>query len=185
MIVFCLACGDAYSAVLQVSSGELTGALGVNVDGTLYDVQFVETSCPALYSGCDELSDFTFQSAAAAGLASRALILEVFLDGPDGDFDTVPSLTFGCESATRCLVFTTYAPPRPEDGFAPTAVAENTAGLDVSFPNSAISLFLNTSNSPEFVMARWTLTNGVVEPGSLALLSLGLLALTWRSRKKY
>jgi hypothetical protein len=49
------------------------GASDVLVDGSLYDVQFLDGTCIDLYDGCDEVSDFTFQTSASAVLASQAL----------------------------------------------------------------------------------------------------------------
>ena len=66
--------GPAAAATLLVNgSGQLTGAAGVNVNGTLYDVTFVEGTCFDLFTGCDALADFTFITAADALAASEAL----------------------------------------------------------------------------------------------------------------
>jgi hypothetical protein len=47
----------ASAATLIVdSNGILTGATGVNVGGTLYDVEFVDGSCIALFDGCDRFA---------------------------------------------------------------------------------------------------------------------------------
>ena len=45
----------------------------VLVDGDLYNVQFLDGTCSEMYNGCDSTSDFTFQTLAAATLASSAL----------------------------------------------------------------------------------------------------------------
>ena len=50
----------SYSAVLNVSNGNLLGASGVDVNGVLYDVAFQDGICEQLYSGCDQNSDFPF-----------------------------------------------------------------------------------------------------------------------------
>jgi hypothetical protein len=53
-----LAISGAQAAAPIVSGGgELLGATGVNVAGTVYDVQIVEGTCVDLYDGCDDLSD--------------------------------------------------------------------------------------------------------------------------------
>ena len=36
--------------------GELRGASGVDVGGTLYDVEFLNASCETVFSGCDSLA---------------------------------------------------------------------------------------------------------------------------------
>jgi hypothetical protein len=42
------------------SSGQLAGATGVLVNGTSYDVEFVDGACTNLFGGCDSSSDFAF-----------------------------------------------------------------------------------------------------------------------------
>jgi hypothetical protein len=88
---------------INVVGGQLMGASGVLVDGNLYGVQFLDGTCIDLFNGCDDVSDFTFQTEASATLASQALLDQVFLDGVDGAVDSLPSLTNGCEDATTCL----------------------------------------------------------------------------------
>ncbi|MCH2186655.1 PEP-CTERM sorting domain-containing protein [Myxococcota bacterium] len=92
LAVFMLASFSAGAANLNVAGGQLMGATGVIVDGSSYNVAFLDGTCIALYDGCDEASDFTFQTAAAATLASQALLDQVFLDGI-GLFDSNPALT--------------------------------------------------------------------------------------------
>ena len=91
-----LMASGAQAATLNVVDGQLMGASDVLVDGNLYDVQFLDGTCIGLYNGCDEISDFTFQTLTSASLASQALLERVFLDGPAGTFDSSPSLTHGC-----------------------------------------------------------------------------------------
>src|SRR3954464_4666147 len=80
--------------ILQVDGGKLTGASGVNVNGTLYDVQFVEGKCNDLFSGCDQSSDFVFVTQAAADLASSALLNDLFT----GIYGSDPTKILGCSS---------------------------------------------------------------------------------------
>lgn len=94
---------------LVVVGGELQGAKNVSVDGTLYDVEFLDGSCIELFDGCDEVSDFTFQTTRMVELASHALIETVFINGPSGLFDDNPSLTRGCiPGESLCYIFTVY-----------------------------------------------------------------------------
>ena len=37
-------------------AGQLTDATGVDVDGSLYHVEFVDGTCAALFVGCDDLA---------------------------------------------------------------------------------------------------------------------------------
>lgn len=86
----------ASAATLIVDGGILKGAIGVNVSGNLYDVQFVDGTCQQLFNGCNEISDFPFKTKSEAISAGQALLDQVFLDGPWGNFDSIPQLTKGC-----------------------------------------------------------------------------------------
>ena len=88
--------GAAQAATLIVVDEQLHGASNVLVGGVSYDVQFLDGTCIELYKGCDEASDFTFQTQASALLASQALLDQVFLDGALGAFDNYPGRTRGC-----------------------------------------------------------------------------------------
>lgn len=99
-----LSSAPSFAATLIVDgSGQLRGAAGVDVGGTLYDVTFREGTCTALFDGCDDPSDFTFTTLTDAQAASQALLNQVFIDGPAGNFVS-PSLTFGISplSARMC-----------------------------------------------------------------------------------
>ena len=87
-----LMAGGAQAATLNVIGGILHGASDVLVDGSLYDVQFLDGTCIGLYNGCDAVTDFTFQTEASATLASQALLDQVLVDGVDGQFDSTPGL---------------------------------------------------------------------------------------------
>ena len=91
-------------ALFTDADGILTGATGVDVGGSFYDVEFLDGTCIAVYSGCNELSDFTFQSQAAATLASQALLDSVFT----GLFDSNSMLTRGCTYNYNCQALTPF-----------------------------------------------------------------------------
>ena len=76
--------------------GKLRGASNVDVDGMLYDVEFVEGTCISVFDGCDSADDFAFGDLATATAASQALVDQVFLDRAEGAFDTDASITYGC-----------------------------------------------------------------------------------------
>ena len=54
--------------------GQLTGFTDVDVNGTLYDVDFSDGTCVALFDGCDEAGDFTFQNFVDATAASSGVV---------------------------------------------------------------------------------------------------------------
>lgn len=181
IVVLLMAASSASAATPTVSGGQLLGASGVVVDGSSFDIAFLDGTCISLYNGCDAVSDFTFQTSAAALLASQALLDQVFLDGANL-FDTTPALTFGCTSVTNCIALTPY-------GFTSGAVSVLIArALNGAGPggNSAGAAFATTPTqdltpSPNVVYAVWT---PVPEPGSALLMGLGLIGLSIRNRRE-
>ena len=168
----------ATAATLNVVGGQLLGASGVIVDGSSYNVEFLDDSCIALYAGCDDVSDFTFQSSSAAGLAAQALLDQVFLDGPDL-FDTDPELTAGCSLTSFCNAVTPYI---VTGGFVDAFVASNFSGSDstIDVDNWAIPSDSLNDNVGS-VYAVWS---PVPEPGTAVLMGLGLVALSVRKRQE-
>jgi len=91
------------SATLIVDNGSLMGASEVDVNGVLYDVSFVDGTCIELFNGCNENTDFPFTNPANLNdgvllqTAMEALLNQVFIDSPLGNFNSDPALTNGCE----------------------------------------------------------------------------------------
>jgi hypothetical protein len=170
-----LAVGSAHAMAIQVvSGGQLIGARNVDVGGALYDVEFIDGSCAALFGGCDAVSDFTFTTLADATAAARALLDQVLLDTVLGDFDSDYTLTQGCETNgfANCGAMIPF-------GFTPNQ-AQVRGRAPRNFNGSdSINTFVFTrgddfaDNGREFlVFARFT--PSIPEPATLLLFATGL-----------
>ncbi|MGV6859133.1 MAG: hypothetical protein ACWA5X_09180, partial [bacterium] len=92
----CLMGGTVASAATLVtdSNGLLIGARGVSLGTDTYDVNLVDDSCAAAFGGCDQNSDFTFQSQADASAFASAFLTQVIEAYPIYDTDVTKAL--GC-----------------------------------------------------------------------------------------
>jgi hypothetical protein len=145
----------------------------------------VDGTCVALFTGCNEPSDFPFSTQGAALVASQALLDQVLIDGPSGDFDSNPFLTFGCPGfAPICSVVSPYFAD------ALTAVVSTASNapngiIDLVSSGFGLSPTFDLSLSGYQVFAQWT-PAAVPEPAFLTLLGLGLAGMgarRWRQRK--
>jgi hypothetical protein len=179
-----LACGAAHAAEPVVGNGLLVGAVGVAVQGVLYDVEFKDGSCISLFSGCDALSDLPFATGAQAITASQALLDQVFLDGPLGSFDSRPSLIRGCGDNTGqgfCGVLT------PADIQVNNVLAQNATVEAGDLLRGAITLRGEDMTAYDTVVyAVWTPQVPVPEPAALGLFAAGLALLggLWRRTRQ-
>lgn len=163
---------STFAATLTIDTfGELTGATDVNVNGAFYDVAFVDGDCITLFSGCDALSDFTFQSIAEGVDASQALFDQVLLDivGLDS-YDTDPEKLIGCTNSGLCRILTPYG--FTSEGNVAGASADNDAieAGDIITPNIGISASLDLTGVTLANYAVWT-----AQPTSVPLPASGLL----------
>ncbi|MBG6174966.1 hypothetical protein IWQ55_002791 [Labrenzia sp. EL_208] len=174
--------GLAATVQLNVVGGQLFGARNVDVNGTFYDVEFVDGTCVALFNGCTSASDFDFSTRTLAVAAATSLMNTVFLDGPQGDFDSDYTLTAGIETNffKRGWINVPYE-------YTPGIVTVETIaffnfgvlGRDDAVStnsNTSIKVTTDTSNIDEFVFARFTPSQitAVPLPASGLLLLAGL-----------
>lgn len=167
--------------ILQIDSGgQLTGALGVVVDGAEYDVTFVDGTCESVFAPCAN-SSFEFYRFPASGdpggLASQALLDQVFIDlSPGPLFDSQPWLTRGVGSFNIGFVYT------PEllhpDGDIYISILRNTADIPGDAADMRYHTFVTTASDTTDSNAVWAVwvphEASVPEPASYALILGGL-----------
>ncbi len=190
----CLLVADiarAAPVLLVDGGGKLTGATGVMVGSSFFDVSFVDGTCIALFNDCDASTDFVFQSQDEATAASQALLDQVFIDGPSGLFDSDPIITQGCFedplSPLACGALTPF-------GLAGTAVPFVLAmsAYNALFDTPADQVVgplghaRSTSTAPTFdeVYAVWTPAASVPEPATVTLVALGAVGLGFARRRQ-
>ncbi len=166
--------------------GILTGADDVDIGGTLFDIEFIDGRCVDLFDGCDEASDFDFPSQAVAEQAGQALLDQVFLDGPLGDFDSVPEITLGCYFFDSCAILSPFS----VSDVVATMIRVFNDDADVTETDRVetqnLNIFTNTTDFPEFVFFRVKRPEPTAapEPGTLSVLVAGLAGLAVMRRRR-
>jgi hypothetical protein len=153
-------------------------------------VSFEADTCIALFTGCDEISDFTFDEAGAQA-ASEALIGQVFNLG--GSYDLYPNLTRGIDEL-YAWIFTPYlyAPQPGSDWDVMAWCAINmpwrTPGVDgVDSTNTcwAGRLFDAASqDNGQVTYAVWTPVSAVPVPAAIWLFDSALIGLVGFGKRK-
>lgn len=182
----------SFSAVLNISNSQLTGATGITVGSAVYDVSFVDDSCINIFDGCDETSDFFFTNIASGHAANLALLEQVLVDSILGDFDSNPALTNGCYSSIRCLIQSPIGTQTPALDNYPAIFLVNRnidslddyTGLGNGFRSSDFGL--RNSNADTLTYAVWSnhSVSEVPVPAAIWLLGSGLLGLFGMRNRK-
>ena len=155
------------ASLVTDSNNILIGATGINVNGSVYNVKIGDGTCAALFNGCDQNTDFLFQSQST--LESAFFALQQLIDN-DARYATNPDSIAGCTNLAGCRILTPWSfvnatqqqlnitslivPLRP-----PTRVLSGPATLG------------DTAMADIYTYAVWT----VPEPNTLMLLGIGLL----------
>ncbi len=169
------------AALLIVNGDQLVGATGVNVNGALYDVSFMDGSCFSLYNGCDDSTDSLFSGNDASLAASKALLEQVFI----GIYDDQPSLMIGC-SNDRCRVRTAdRVVGAGGDLIGGNSVINSKKGAAQSDATigGTFDRFEDTTTMNNRTMAVWTVS-AVPIPASVWLFGSGLIGLIGAARRK-
>lgn len=169
------------------SNGNLLGAQNVQINGSFYSVSFQDGTCVGIFNGCDDASDFLFNTTLQAQAAAQALLDQVLLDVVAGNFDSMPGLTNGCNTVSICNIYTPYTSnPSLSLLTAYGALNANPFLSTDSIQQSSFNINADLNNSSNTVFAVWTVQAGVIpEPPLSTLLVVGLVAMCCSRRCKF
>lgn len=176
IFIGCLFSQLTYSATLIIDySGQLIGANGIDISGTLYNVEFLDGTCAQIYNGCDTNNDFIFNSNQAE-LASQALLSQVFLNSTTANFDSDTTLINGCESTEECLIYTAFGTGW-EWGNVQIAYNSSTELNDSVILGGVHPTIVNFTTDESATWANWSPAAPVPLPASIWLFISGLLGI--------
>jgi hypothetical protein len=179
-LALCLTVSKAQATpILITDDGQLIGANNVNVDGSFFDVRFLDTDCAGVFGGICSRSSFTFQSQTAGFSAAAAIVDQVFNSAAGNPFDLNPSLIFGCSSVVSCQIL---IPINIFPGLLlNSAVVGNSNGLGASAGSTTnIRTTDNLALTANRVFASFTASvsqPSVPEPSAIVLMLGGIFGL--------
>ncbi|VAW64136.1 hypothetical protein MNBD_GAMMA09-1293 [hydrothermal vent metagenome] len=185
MVFVLLVPASGWAVSLIVNNGQLMGAKDVSVSGVLYNVSFQDGTCINLFNGCDQASDFVFNTEAMARVAGQALLDTVFIDVPEGAFDTVPKRTNGIRWDYDGIVQMPVSPINAQSVLVLKLIHSRFEASDqiqglATFP---ISSDLTLSDITTFAV--WSPVSQVPIPASIWLFGSGLFGLVFAVRRKF
>tara|TARA_R110002096_G_scaffold201398_4_gene386017 strand:- start:165 stop:770 length:606 start_codon:yes stop_codon:yes gene_type:complete len=181
----------SHAATLSLDgTGRLIGAFGVAVGDDLYDVRFREgTFADVFGQPAGDIMSFTL-----ANQLSQALLAQVLVNSIEGNFDSDPERTLGCESDFLCGILSPVrrTPNPPGDDIV---VGTRTLNFDPlsGNPDTQQSFTLDVTESTEDftftndqVWAEWSPSAAVTVPipAALPLLASALLACAGCRRRR-
>jgi hypothetical protein len=165
----------------------LLGADNVEVNGLFYNVRFLDGTCIALFNGCDDRTDFVFNTVDTATAASEALLAQVFVNGIMGNFDSSPWLTSGCGGFDVCITATPYT-EGAQGGFGFVGatnwinpITDKTVSSIWDAGEMLDSKYFRVSGSS---FAVWSDAIEVSAPGTAMILLMGIAGLLVSQRRK-
>jgi hypothetical protein len=172
---------------VTAADGSYIGFNGISVQGTLYDVRFVEGTFNGLFGGVPQFALESQASAAAFGLYQAIATVPAL--------DAEPFRMAGCglPGTVSCQILSSDAEFSSLPSDVDVIAVRN--GREASSVLNGMSAFsfatdFNTSNDNTgpggvngYVWARWTVAAPVPEPASCAMMALGLGALLLRRRR--
>jgi hypothetical protein len=174
-----LAAPAAADPTLQINgSGQLTGATGVVVDGSVYDVTFVDNTCAGTFGDCTNSSNFNFTTFDGAYDAAQALLDTVFVDSGSNLFDSNPGLTLGCSDPDNCFVTIPYE--TFNGGFYANEAWNTSGSTDFNNVSLTVTGDFDSRNYDDHVYAFFDYVGpfaAVPEPASWTLMLLGFGAI--------
>lgn len=156
-----LTSGSALGATLVTDiNGQLLGVDGVDVNGTLYNVDFLEGSCYTFFAPCLSNDNLLFDINEALD-ASWALKSQVFDTPAWSLYTSDPSKTFGCEDLYGCTIYTAYSVNSDPMGNAQFFNGDGLFFFDTVNTCGLCTRSDDTTTNPAAVFAIWEEANGV------------------------
>ncbi len=180
--------GAEAAPVLTFQGNVLTGATGVSVDGGLYDVQFVDGTCGAVFgtqcgntnvasSFSNVASSFLFSTSQLATDAAQALVNQV-----GAVHGTSAVAGCGTNVGSACSVLTPYTTVSNTVQTKAAAFGQSNVAATVS--EIDLSTNFDTRSSDSQVYALFTAETPVPEPATASTLLVGAAAATGLRMKR-